>query len=103
MKTAMQPRSNGWGVLYDLEIATVMLLVAFLPAVGVVVAVFGAHALLPGASVCGGIVLFVQRQAMDWKCPHCGEPFLRRRGKGFALLFRACCGSCGIRRGANLC
>jgi ribosomal protein S27AE len=92
-------RRTSWKELYELQTITFALFVFFLPTVGLAVQLFGSSALIPAASLYGGVLLFVQRKAIDWKCPHCGKPFLRSHGNGFALPFRNHCGACGTRRG----
>lgn len=61
---------------------------------------FGSSMLLPFAAVYGGVMLFLQDRAINWSCPACGKPFLRKKGTGLALLFRARCGNCGLQHGA---
>lgn len=100
MLTIYTNRPPAWKTLYGLEAANILLFAGFLPAVAAIVRVYGSSALLPAASVYAGIVLFVQRRAIDWKCPRCGKAFLRAPGNGFAVPFRTACGSCGLKRGS---
>lgn len=93
-------RPPAWKELYELQIVTMMLLLGFVPTVGTAIEWLGSSALLPVASLYGGVLLFVQRRAIDWKCPRCRRAFLRTKGNGFALPFRSHCGNCGLRRGA---
>jgi ribosomal protein S27AE len=101
MLTVNLRRRPDWKKLYELQGMIVALLLGFVPAVTIAVQTFGSAALFPAAGIYGGVLLFVQRQAIEWKCPRCGKAFLRARGEGFALPFRNHCGCCGLRRGAE--
>jgi predicted RNA-binding Zn-ribbon protein involved in translation (DUF1610 family) len=88
-------RSGSPGGLLQLQLAFFLLLAGFLPLGSLVVATFGPSLLFPFAAVYGGTVLFVQHRMMNWACPNCHRPFLRRGGTGLALLHRSRCGHCG--------
>lgn len=89
MLTLNLRRPPKWRSLYELESITVAMLCGFVPFVGTAMEMFGSSFLIPAASIYGGVLLFVQRRAIDWKCPRCGRAFLRRRNSGFALPFRS--------------
>lgn len=103
MFTLNMRRPPAWRELYELQTITALLFLGFVPIVGYVVNDLGSVALVPAASVYGGTLLFAQRRTIDWKCPRCGNAFLRRKHNGIALLFRTRCGNCQLLRGASFC
>lgn len=96
----LDPKRRGaWSGLLQLQLAFAALLAGFLPLGSLVVGAFGPSLLFPFAAVYGGTVLFVQHRMMNWECPNCHKPFLRRKGTGVARLHRSRCGHCGFRPG----
>ena len=101
MLTLQPRRSPAWKQLYNLEGITLALFIGFLPAMKLGTDTLGGSALLPLASIYSGLLLFLQRKAIDWRCPRCGKAFLRRKGNGRGLPFRTHCGTCHLRRGSE--
>lgn len=93
-------REYTWRRLRQLQSLFVLLLLGFLP-VGSLLLERNESGLFLFAAIYGGVVLFVQHYMVNWKCPHCDRPFLRKKGTGPALIFRARCGNCGIGFGEN--
>jgi len=87
-----------WKPLLRLQLTFAFLFIAFLPIGTLVLKEFGGSALIPFAAIYGGIILFVQHCMINWKCPCCGKPYLRKNGTGFASLYRSRCGACGKSR-----
>jgi len=90
-----------WKQLHRLQIIPILLFLGFVPVENLVIKEWGQNTLFPFAAIFGGVFLFFQHKAINWKCPRYTQPFLRRNGKGFALPFRRSCGSCGLRHGAS--
>jgi len=80
-----------WKPLLRLQLAFAFLFVAFIPIGTLILKEFGSSALIPFAAIYGGVILFVQHCMIDWQCPHCNKPFLRKNGIGFASLYRSRC------------
>ena len=95
-------RLPDWKDLYFLQFATVILFLGFVPIGTLVMKKWGYITVFPFASIYGGVLLFVQDRAINWKCPRCSKPFLRKNGNGIALPYRSHCGSCGLRNGHPL-
>jgi len=93
--------SSPWRELHRLQGITAMLLLMFAPIGWMATHTWGEAVLFPFAAVVGGLLLFFEDRAINWKCPRCAQPFLRNKGKGFALPFRRACGNCGLRNGAS--
>lgn len=89
-----------WRPLRQLQSIFVVLLLGFMPLGYLVTSGSGTDVFI-FAALYGGLVLFVEHQIVNWKCPHCKQPFLRRKGTGFALPFRMRCGNCGITFGGK--
>lgn len=102
MYTLRMVRSTSpWKQLRLLQVTTVLFFVAFAPVGKLVITEWGDNLLFPFAAIFGGTLLFFQDRTINWKCPRCNKPFLRKNGRGFALPFRRFCGSCGLRHGAS--
>jgi len=93
--------SSPWKQLHQFQLTTILFFLVFVPIGKLVIAEWGYNALLPFAAIFGGALLFLQDRAINWRCPRCSKPFLRKNGKDFALPFRRFCGSCGLRHGAS--
>lgn len=89
-----------WKKLHQLQWTTVILFVGFVPVGSILISRWGYNVLFPFAAIYGGVLLFFQDRAINWKCPRCRKPFLRKHGNGNALPWRRKCGNCGLKHGA---
>ena len=89
-----------WTKLRQLQWIMLGLFVGFIPVGHCLIMMWGSNVLFPFAAIYGGVFLFCQDRAINWKCPKCKKPFLRRRGNGTAMLWRRCCGNCSLKLGS---
>jgi hypothetical protein len=91
-----------WRQLHRCQWIVLGLFVGFVPVGSILIAGWGYTALFPFAAIYGGVLLFCQDRAINWKCPRCHKPFLRKHGNGYAMPWRKHCGNCGLKHGSLL-
>ena len=91
---------NPWRRLHRFQLLTIGLFVGFVPVGSGLIALWGYNTLFPFCAVYGGVLLFFQDRAINWKCPRCQKPFLRKSGNGNAAPWRKHCGTCGLKHGS---